>query len=69
MHCNTKASGARIRELRIAKNFTQDDLAVGEIQGAAVADVTNGNAEVTNVMFKTCPWSSKIKSQRKLTVP
>ena len=130
MYYNTKASGARIRELRIAKNFTQDDLAehmnvsrgfisliesgkkgcsvdvlivlsdlfgvsidylvlgtitytapdstalktgidraVGEIQGAAVADVTNGNADVTNVIFKTCPWSSKIKSQRKLTVP
>lgn len=55
MYCNTKASGARIRELRIAKNFTQDDRAVGEIQGAAVADVTNGNADVTNVIFKTCP--------------
>ena len=27
MYYNTKASGARIRELRIAKNFTQDDLA------------------------------------------
>lgn len=24
MYYNTKASGARIRELRIAKNFTQD---------------------------------------------
>ena len=27
MYYNMKASGARIRELRIAKNFTQDDLA------------------------------------------
>lgn len=27
MYHNTKASGARIRELRIAKNFTQDELA------------------------------------------
>lgn len=27
MYYNTKASGARIRELRIARNFTQDDLA------------------------------------------
>ena len=27
MYYNTKASGARIRELRIAKNLTQDDLA------------------------------------------
>ena len=27
MYYNTKASGARIRELRIAKNFTQDNLA------------------------------------------
>ena len=27
MYYNTKARGARIRELRIAKNFTQDDLA------------------------------------------
>lgn len=27
MHYNAKASGARIRELRIAKNLTQDDLA------------------------------------------
>ena len=27
MYYNTKASGARIRELRIAKNFTQEDLA------------------------------------------
>ena len=27
MYYNTKASGARIRELRIVKNFTQDDLA------------------------------------------
>ena len=27
MYYNTKASGARIRELRIAKNFTQNDLA------------------------------------------
>lgn len=27
MYYNTKASGARIRELRLAKNFTQDDLA------------------------------------------
>lgn len=26
MYYNTKASGARIRELRIAKNFTQDML-------------------------------------------
>ena len=141
MYYNTKASGARIRELRIAKNFTQDDLAehmnvsrsfisliesgkkgcsvdvlivlsalfgvsidylvlgtitygrpvwsqnscgtsgilasrysgidwaTGEIQGAAVTDVTNGNADVTNVIFKTGARSSKIESQRKLTVP
>lgn len=27
MYYNTKASGARIRELRIAKNLTQDELA------------------------------------------
>ena len=27
MYYNTKASGARIREFRIAKNFTQDELA------------------------------------------
>ena len=130
MYYNTKASGARIRELRIAKNFTQDELAEhmnvshgfisliesgkkgcsvdvlialsnlfgvsidyivlgaatftapdsaalkagidrtsGEIQGAAITDVTNGKANVTNVIFQTGARSSKIKSQRKLTVP
>lgn len=31
MYYNTKASGARIRELRIAKNFTQDDLAEDKV--------------------------------------
>ena len=51
------------------ERYSGIDWATGEIQGAAVTDVTNGNADVTNVIFKTGARSSKIKSQRKLTVP
>ena len=49
MYCNTKAGGARIRELRIAKNFTQDDLAEhmnvsrGFIMAAGHLGEKNGN--------------------------
>ena len=39
MYYNTKASGARIRELRIAKNFTQDDLAEHLLRRSQIREV------------------------------